>query len=121
MDYYTNHDETVINRANINKEATMPRTSYGDPSGNSVFSDRWIEDASYMRLGQLTVSYTMPTRSGIYKGIVLYLTATNLYTFTKYSGYDPDFMYLNSPGFMGVDYGKMPQTRSFIIGLKLDL
>jgi len=59
--------------------------------------------------------------TGVYKGITLYVTATNLLTFTKYSGYDPDFLYSNNPFYMGVDYGKMPQARSIIVGVKLDL
>jgi trans-2-enoyl-CoA reductase len=51
----------------------------------------------------------------------LFVTASNLLTITKYSGYDPEFMYMNNPFGMGIDYGSMPQTRSFIIGLKLGL
>jgi hypothetical protein len=93
----------------------------GDPTGNTVFSDRWIEDGSYLRLKQLTLNYSLPPVTGIYKGLTIYVTGTNLLTFTKYTGYDPDFLYSNNPFFMGVDYGKMPQTKSFIIGLKLDL
>ncbi|MCF8380975.1 MAG: SusC/RagA family TonB-linked outer membrane protein [Bacteroidales bacterium] len=122
MDSYNSQSVTVLDRwTSSNTTATMPRASFGDPTGNTVFSDRWIEDASYLRLSQLSLSYHLPSMSGVYKGIVVYLTATNLFTFTKYSGYDPDFMYLNSPVYMGVDYGKMPHTKSFIIGLKLDL
>ncbi|MBE0653484.1 MAG: SusC/RagA family TonB-linked outer membrane protein, partial [Bacteroidales bacterium] len=122
MDSYTNQSASVLDRWSASNTGTdIPRPRYGDPAGNAVFSDRWIEDASYLRMDQLTLSYTLPSMPGIYKGIVVYLTATNLFTFTNYSGYDPDFMYVNSPFYMGVDYGKMPQTRSFIIGLKLDL
>jgi trans-2-enoyl-CoA reductase len=74
-----------------------------------------------MRLGQLTLNYNLPPIQGFVKGVGIYLTATNLFTLTKYTGYDPDFSYMNSPFYMGIDYGKMPQTQSFIIGLKLDL
>jgi hypothetical protein len=71
-------------------------------------------------LKQLTINYALPgTR--FYKGLTLFATASNLLTFTKYSGYDPEFMYLNSPFGMGIDYGSIPQTRSFIVGLKLGL
>ncbi|MBL7111199.1 MAG: SusC/RagA family TonB-linked outer membrane protein [Bacteroidales bacterium] len=122
MDSYCNQSASVLERwTTSNTSAAMPGASFGDPAGNAVFSDRWIEDGSYLRLGQLTLNYNLQSRPGIYKGVVIYLTATNLFTLTKYSGYDPDFMYLNSPFYMGVDYGMMPQTRSFIIGLKLDL
>lgn len=122
MDTYSNQLTSVLERwTPANSGASMPRASFGDPTGNTVFSDRWIEDGSYLRLKQLTVNYTLPAILGAYKGITIYLTATNLLTFTKYSGYDPDFLYSNNPFYMGVDYGKMPQTKSFILGLKLDL
>jgi TonB-linked SusC/RagA family outer membrane protein len=122
MSEYANQSKTVLDRwTATNTSATLPRIAYGDPSGNTAFSDRWIEDGSYLRLSQLTLNYNLPPIQNFVKGVAIYLTATNLFTLTNYSGYDPDFMYLNSPFYMGVDYGKMPQTQSFIIGLKLDL
>lgn len=122
MSDYSNQSATVLERwTPTNTGAALPRMAYGDPSGNTAFSDRWIEDGSYFRLGQLTLNYNVPPIKGFVKGVGLYLTATNLFTLTKYSGYDPDFSYMNSPFYRGVDYGKMPQTQSFIIGLKLDL
>ncbi|MBN1416928.1 MAG: SusC/RagA family TonB-linked outer membrane protein [Bacteroidales bacterium] len=121
MDTYNNQFSTVLNRwTPDNTGASMPRASFGDPTGNTVFSDRWIEDASYIRLKLLTLSYNLPgTR--LYKGLKIFVTASNLLTFTDYSGYDPEFMYTNDPFNMGIDYGSIPQTRSFIIGLKLGL
>ena len=122
MDSYANQSTTVLDRWTLDKTSnTMPRASFGDPTGNTAFSDRWIEDGSYVRLKQLTLNYKLPQLSGLYKGLTLYVTGTNLLTFTKYSGYDPDFQYSNNPFTMGVDYGKMPQPKSFILGLKLDL
>ena len=122
MSDYSNQSTTVLGRwTPANTNATMPRMLYGDPSGNTAFSDRWIEDGSYLRLGQLTINYDVPPIKGFVKGVGIYLTATNLFTVTNYSGYDPDFSYMNNPFYMGIDYGKMPQTQSFIIGLKLDL
>jgi len=122
MSEYDNQSVTVLDRwTPTNTSAALPRMAYGDPSGNTTFSDRWIEDGSYLRLGQLTLNYELPPIQNFVKGVNVYLTATNLFTLTKYAGYDPDFSYINSPFYMGVDYGKMPQTQSFIIGLKLDL
>ncbi|HEY3371526.1 MAG TPA: SusC/RagA family TonB-linked outer membrane protein [Prolixibacteraceae bacterium] len=122
MDTYSNQMVSVLDRwTPANSGSTMPRASFGDPTGNTVFSDRWIEDGSYVKLKQLTLNYTFPQVTGLYKGITLYVTGTNLLTFTNYSGYDPDFLYSNNPFYMGVDYGKMPQPKSFIVGLKLDL
>lgn len=122
MDTYSNQMISVLDRwTPANASNTMPRASFGDPTGNTAFSDRWIEDGSYLRLKQLTFSYKLPQVANLYKGITLYVTGTNLLTFTKYTGYDPDFLYSNNPFYMGVDYGKMPQPKSFIVGLKLDL
>ncbi len=122
MDSYSNQSVTVLDRwTATNTGSLLPRAAFGDPAGNSVFSDRWIEDGSYLRLERLTLNYNLPPLSGVYKGLVLYLTATNLFTFTGYSGYDPEFIHLNSPFYMGVDYGKMPQSKSFVLGIKLDL
>lgn len=122
MDSYYNQSVVVLDHwTPSNTGGTIPRLSYGDPTGNTAFSDRWIEDASYVRLGQLTLSYDIPPIQGVVKGIGVYLTATNLFTLTDYSGYDPDFIYMNSPFYRGVDYGKMPQTKTFVIGLNLDL
>jgi hypothetical protein len=122
MNTYSNQFTSVLDRwTPANPNGKLPRASIGDPTGNTAFSDRWIEDGSYLRLKQLTLNYNIPAMAGVYKGITIYLTATNLLTFTKYSGYDPDFLYSNNPFYMGIDYGKMPQTKSFIVGLKLDL
>lgn len=123
MDSYSNQSVSVLNRwTEANSGSDMPRASLGDPTGNTVFSDRWIEDGSFLRLQQLTLNYKFPPVAGLFnKGITIYLTATNLLTLTNYSGYDPEFMYLNSPFYMGIDYGKIPQTKSLILGLKLDL
>jgi TonB-linked SusC/RagA family outer membrane protein len=121
MDTYSNQLATVLDRwTATNTDATMPRGSIGDPTGNTVFSDRWIEDGSYLRLKQLTVSYNLP-QSNLYSGVTLYLTASNLFTLTNYSGYDPEFYYQNTPFNAGIDYGKIPQARTIILGIKLDL
>lgn len=121
MDNYYNQSKEVLNRwSSANPNGTLPRAAINDPSGNSVFSDRWIEDGSYFKLKKLTLSYKLPSNK-LYNGITVYVTASNLLTLTKYTGYDPELMYSNSPFNMGIDYGMTPQLRSYIIGLVLDL
>ena len=121
MSSYASQSKNVLKRwTSGNAGATLPRASLGDPTGNNAFSDRWIEDASYIRFKQLTVNYSIPGNK-YYKGITIFATATNLITFTKYAGYDPEFVYSNTPFGMGLDYGNIPQTMSFILGLKLGL
>ena len=122
MDNYYNQSEDITDRWNAsNSGSDVPGVSFGDPRGNTVFSDRWIESGSYVKVKRLTISYTFPNTSKYYRNLVLYLTGTNLLTITKYSGYNPEFMFLNNPQYMGVDYGKIPFSRSFIIGIKLGL
>ncbi len=122
MDSYANQSTTVLDHwTTANNGAKLPRLSYGDPTGNTVFSDRWIEDGSYLRLSRLTLSYKISSVGAGFQGATLYVTGTNLLTLTKYTGYDPEFMYSNNPFYMGIDYGMLPQTRSVIVGIKLDL
>ncbi len=122
MDNYYNQAEDITGRWNASATGSdIPGVSFGDPRGNNVFSDRWIEGGSYIKVKRLTVSYTFPGTSKYYKNMEVYLTGTNLLTVSKYSGYNPEFMFLNNPYYMSVDYGKIPITRSFIIGIKLGL
>lgn len=119
---YNNQSTTVLERwSPSNTTSLMPRAMYGDPNGNAMFSDRWVEDGSYLKLSQITLSYFLPSIGGVFNGVTFYVTATNLLTITDYSGYDPEFSYINNPFYQGVDYGMMPGSQSFIIGLKLDL
>jgi TonB-linked SusC/RagA family outer membrane protein len=121
MDTYASQLASVSDSWSANNtNGELPRVSFGDPTGNTVFSDRWIEDASYLKIKQLTVSYKLP-QSKYYSGVSLYCTASNLLTLSRYSGFDPEFYYLNDPFYMGIDYGKVPHSRSFIVGVKLSL
>jgi TonB-linked SusC/RagA family outer membrane protein len=122
MDNYYNQSEDITGRWNTsNTGSDIPAVSFGDPRGNNLFSDRWIENGSYIKIKRLTVSYTLSGSSKYYKNLEVYLTATNLLTINKYSGYNPEFMFLSNPYYMGIDYGKIPFSRSFIVGIKLGL
>lgn len=122
MDNYYNQSADVTGRWNASAGGSdIPGISFSDPRGNTVFSDRWIESGSYAKIKRLTVSYTFPRTSKYYKDMTVYVTGTNLLTVTGYSGYNPEFMYLNNPYYTGVDYSKIPFSRSFIVGIKLGL
>ncbi|MCD7971595.1 MAG: TonB-dependent receptor [Candidatus Azobacteroides sp.] len=86
-------------------------------------STRFVEDGSYLRLKTLTLSYNVDTNWTRNIGISaasIYATANNLFTITKYSGFDPE---VNQGGdsatVIGIDYGTYPQNRSFIFGLNV--
>ena len=117
-----NQSTAVYNRWITDGQTTdVPRASYGDPLGNNRFSSRWIEDGSFLRLRNITVSYTYPRKLAFINDLNLYITGVNLVTFSRYLGYDPEFSYTDGIIGQGIDYGKIPQARSVIIGLKIGL
>ncbi len=122
MDFGYNQQKVVLDRwTTDNTNTTVPGISIGDTYGNNVFSDRWLEKGDYARLSNLTISYNYPSESKIFDNLTIYLTATNLLTLTSYSGLDPEFMLYNDPLYLSNDYGKMPQPRMFVVGVKLGL
>ncbi len=123
MESYENQSPDVLTERWVpgKSNATLPRIDYGDLNGNNVFSDRWIEDGSYVKLKELTISYDLSDMINIGNEINVYFSATNLLTLTKYSGYDPETMFVNSPFYLGMDFGKIPHLKTFVVGVKLDL
>jgi hypothetical protein len=99
----------------------IPVVEYGDPVGNSRFSDRWIEDGSYLKLKSVNLSYDIPLSVSWLQGLTVWCAAENIYTFTKYKGNDPEFSVNNNVLYQGVDAGLLPQTRSFHLGVKVNL
>ena len=103
------------------QQTSVPRATYGDPLGNSRFSDRWIEDGSYFKIRQVRLSYTLPINKPFIEGILFWAAVENVATFTRYLGADPEFYYGNSVLTQGIDYGQLPSCRSFSFGIKLNL
>jgi TonB-linked SusC/RagA family outer membrane protein len=99
----------------------IPRASYGDPSGNSAFSDRWIEDGSYLRLRTITVSYDVPLKYKFFKYVKVYATGNNLLTFTHYLGYDPEFAANENVLLQGIDTTLEPQFKTIQLGLRIGI
>ena len=99
----------------------VPRISYGDPMGNARFSDRWIEDGSYLRLSNVTLSYAIPITSTYLQGITLWAAAYNLFTLTPYLGSDPDCGVSGSSLLQGIDRGLLASPRSVALGVKVNL
>ena len=104
-----------------NQKTDIPRATYGDPMGNSRFSDRWIEDGSYLRLSNVTLSYAIPITSTYLQGITLWAGANNLFTITRYLGSDPDCGVSGSALLQGIDRGLLASGRSLSLGVKVNL
>ena len=119
---YNNQTLAVLNRWRNNGQVTnMPRALFGDPLGNSRFSDRWIEDGSYFRLRTASLAYNLPIKTGFLRYSVLYVTGNNLFTLTNYLGFDPEFSPTVSVLGQGVDVTSEPQFRSFQAGIRIGL
>lgn len=103
------------------QQTDMPRLSYEDPHQNARFSDRWIEDGSYMRLKNVTLSYKIPLQSTYLQGVTIWGSANNLFTLTNYLGSDPEFVSGTNVLLRGIDRGLAPQSANFSLGLKINL
>ena len=103
--------------------ANSGKTMWSPAVGQAIFSDWAVEDASFLRLQTLTVGYTLP--EDIVKKVHLrkarvYVTGTNLFCLTKYSGYDPEVDTRRStPLTPGVDYSAYPKSIGFVAGVNL--
>ena len=99
----------------------IPKATFQDPLGNSRFSNRWIEDGSYLKLKTVTLSYSLPLHSTFLQGFQFWIQTNNLLTFTKYLGADPEFTMTNNVIGQGIDLGRLPLSRSFVAGVKINL
>lgn len=125
-----NQSATVLNRwRNPGDITDMPGISPKDWA-NSNPSTRYIENGSFLRVKSLTLGYTLNPKALSRLKIdrfMIYFTAENLLTFTKYSGFDPEVSAFSSSGqdatnqntAPGVDFGTYPQSRDFVLGVKI--
>ena len=102
-------------------QTSVPKATWGDLMGNTDFSDRWIEDGSYLRLKNLTLSYDVTKKIIGLSNLKVFATASNLFTLSKYLGYDPEFSYSQDLTIQGADYANMPVARQFMLGVKIGL
>ena len=120
--YFLNQTTAMNNRWTTEGQQTdIPRISYLDPLGNSRFSDRWIEDGSYLRLSSVTLSYHLPIRSTYLQGITVWGNANNLFTITRYLGNNPDCALGSNVLTQGIDRGLLSAGRSFSLGVNINL
>ena len=95
----------------------MPRAVWADPNQNARVSDRWIEDGSYLRLKNISLSYNFPTkwmRSIGLESLKLTFSCENVATATRYKGIDPEV------GLNGIDMSNFPSARTFNFGLNVN-
>lgn len=95
---------------------SVPRAVYSDPNKNARHSSRFVEDGSYLRIKNLTLGYTLPqaiSKKAYLQTVRMYMSCQNLYTMTKYSGFDPEV------GANGIDLSTYPLTRTISFGVNV--
>ncbi len=121
---YVNQLSTVLNRyTTANPNGSLPRYNQWN-NNNTINSDRYVESGSYLRLQNISIGYNLPKRMVNKAKIAsarIYATAQNIYTFTNYSGYDPEIGSYNKNALsQNVDNGHYPNPRSVTIGANLE-
>ncbi|MEN9918604.1 MAG: hypothetical protein RL662_1040 [Bacteroidota bacterium] len=120
----TNYQKSILDRwTGEGTSNKTPRVAYNDVNDNYRVSDLFVEDASFLRLKSLQLGYTLPLRMTQRVGIdrlKIYTSVSNLFTLTKYTGFDPE---LGAKGGwaldVGIDRAAYPQARTFLMGVNM--
>ena len=120
-----NQTTAVVNRWRAEGQKTnQPRTMSPESLNwvnNERFSDRWIEDGSFLKLKKLRLTYKLPLNLSWLQGLSVWGEVNNVFTVTKYLGSDPEVSVGNGVLYQGVDAGYLPSSRSFNFGVTINL
>lgn len=120
-----NQTTAVVNRWSYEGQQTsIPKACYTDSKDwrdNERFSDRWIEDGSYLKLKNVRLTYDIPYSNTWLQGMKVWGEANNLFTVSKYLGVDPETSSRNNSLYQGIDTGMLSLGRSFNIGVSINL
>ncbi len=113
-----NNRWSYMNTVEQNRNATAPTVL----DSRNLFSviDYWVEDASYLRMRNITITYNVPFKiKKVAQQVQVYVAGQNLITITDYSGFDPEVNLAEQNNLLlGYDYGAYPSSKSFIVGLR---
>ena len=100
---------------------SYPRVGYLGESGSPAITDRIIEDGSFLRISNITLGYDVPVeKTNIFSSANVYVSGMNLFTFTDYSGYNPEITnFMNNGNVVGVDWNGFPNAQTIMLGLNL--
>ena len=118
-----NGDESYRNLYVSGGDPHISRLSASTTNENNRVSDLYIEDGSYLRIQNISLAYTLP-KAWVNKvnlqNVKVYANLQNIYTWTKYSGYDPEVGSMYGDALMsGLDYGRYPSPRIYTFGLNV--
>ncbi len=121
---FSNKSREVLGRwtgAGTTNDARTPRYSFTDANSNIRVSERYVEDGSFVKIKNLQLGYTFPEQmtKKVFSRLRLYVQVRNAFTFTKYTGFDPEI----AGGILdtGIDRGAYPQARTYSFGLDIKL
>jgi TonB-dependent starch-binding outer membrane protein SusC len=118
---YVNASRVLLNRYSETNTNTDVKAPYQDPA--FTISDRFIEDASYVRLKNISLGYKIPTDWAAKiraSSVRLYISAQNAYTWTNYTGYDPEVSRSGQTLInKGIDFGVYPNSKTFLGGVSV--
>ena len=122
---FYNQSQAAVNRWTCEGQVTdIPRLCSSDSENwvnNERFSDRWIEDGSYLKLKKVRLTYELPMALSWIQGMTIWAEANNLFTLSHYTGSDPEFSAASGILYQGIDTGMLPSNRSFNLGIRLNL
>ena len=122
---FYNQTQAAVNRWTCEGQVTdVPRAVSTTSElwvNNERFSDRWIEDGSYLKMKKVRLSYNLPLSLSWIQGVTVWGECNNVFTLTKYSGLDPEFAVTNGTFYQGIDAGMLPSSRSFNVGVRFNL
>lgn len=120
-----NQSRAMANRWSYEGQATdIPRavlTSSSEWVNNERFSDRWIEDGSFLKLKNVRLTYNLPLSLSWLQGFSVWAEGNNLLVLSKYTGSDPEFSAGNGTLYQGIDAGMLSSSRSFNFGVTINL
>ena len=125
QDVFNNTALVYSTKGNVTQDKNFLRSALDDPIGifePAIFSSRWIEDGSFVRLQNITVGYRLdlPPAFGV-RTARLYGSADNLFLLTGYSGYDPEVHIASGLASRGIDYLAYPRARTFTFGVQVGM
>ena len=129
MRFFENQSADIVNRwRNPGDITEIPRATLVDENGNADINSRWVEDGSFLRIRDISLSYNFDKNvldALSISGLRLYGNIKNWFTFTDYTGYSPEVNRAlagvdKTATTQGVDYGTFPQSKTFSVGLNIE-
>jgi hypothetical protein len=106
-----------------NTSNKQPRLTTSDPNNNMRSSTYYVEDGSYLRVRNIQLGYRIPSNVSHLRSARVYVSVQNAFTFTKYSGFDPEIgtNRANNPLYIGIDETNYPLPRIYTVGVNVGL